>query len=146
MGCAAFTALGLYLSLVHHSNTWTAGANVALAVIFLLLAAFRVWQDEHAEFLRVTQQPNLLIKVNEVFIIASEMSDVFIHASVHNDSNVNTLIDKARILVDVPTQKQPYILEGPFHDLGAFTRTTVDWNRPEYRIQDRRKLEEDLIA
>lgn len=49
MSCAAFTLLGLYSAATNQNNKSVAVLTAALAVVFLLVAAYGAWVDEHRE-------------------------------------------------------------------------------------------------
>ena len=47
MSCAAFTALGVYVLYTNKSNQWAVRATFALSGLFLLVACFVAWLEEH---------------------------------------------------------------------------------------------------
>jgi hypothetical protein len=147
MSSAAFTCLELYLVKYHQTPHWIYWANGILAVFFLGLAAFLVWKDEHEKLvceIEKNTNPILFIKIEEISVNPSHRSDVFVLASVRNDSKTDTLIETYWAVLSTEAG-HTYPLAGPLTDTGAFIRNEVDWlNRP-YRVTYTEKLK-DLVS
>lgn len=50
MSCAAFTGLGVYIAATNKGNAWVVGGSAVLAVVFLVVAAYLTWKDEHDNY------------------------------------------------------------------------------------------------
>jgi hypothetical protein len=127
MGSALFNIAGVVGLLLHKGDAWLIRVSFGLGGFSLLLALALAWRDEHRELLDHIQLPKLLVTIKEVSVIPSRRSDVFILATIHNTSTVETLISKYRAFVEV-TSGISYLLEGPIHDLDEYRRTDLDWS------------------
>ena len=47
MSCAVFTAIGFYVAYANKNNDWTVKAIFAVALMFVFVACFLAWLDEH---------------------------------------------------------------------------------------------------
>jgi hypothetical protein len=75
MSCAVFTALGIYLTLAQKSNHWIVVANALLAVLFLVLATFLAWRDEHIQLQlerKKTQRPLFRIEAERAVVLLND--------------------------------------------------------------------------
>jgi hypothetical protein len=63
--------------------------------MFILQAALDGTQKELLASRTVVNLPKLRITIKEVFVIPSATSDIFVNVSIHNDSSVDTLVDKS---------------------------------------------------
>ena len=75
MGCAVFTALGIYLTLAQKSNHWIVAANALLAVLFLVLATFLAWRDQHIQLQserKKTQRPLFKIEAERAVLLLND--------------------------------------------------------------------------
>src|ERR1035441_5121230 len=52
MSCAAFTFIGFYVAYASKSNAWTVRAIFCAALVFLFIAGFLAWRDEHRELIK----------------------------------------------------------------------------------------------
>src|SRR4051812_40176987 len=62
MSCAAFTIFGVYVAATNRGNAWVLGGTGVLAVVFLLVAAYKAWRDEHdkyADAIAKNQRPDI---------------------------------------------------------------------------------------
>ena len=51
MSCTAFTALGVYIAATNKGNAWVVGGSAVFALIFLVIASYRTWRDEHDRYI-----------------------------------------------------------------------------------------------
>jgi hypothetical protein len=144
VGGVIASCLLLTMSVVEHAK----GQNVLcytfviFSCLLFMLGAYLAWSAEHKKVLDLTQLPKLSVEIMEVFIIPSARSDVFVLASVRNDSKYDTMISKYRVLVDADYQL-PYLLEGPKNDLGKYCRRDVDWSQePKNRVTGKYSLKD----
>jgi hypothetical protein len=56
MSCAAFTILGVWAEYFSKTNHWIVKASFVLTVLFLLIACFFAWRDQHSKVNALTEQ------------------------------------------------------------------------------------------
>lgn len=73
MSCAAFTLLGVWATYAQKDRLWIVGASLGLALVCLVVAAYRTWADEHEAWSkenqmvrRLMEEPTLAIAVHGI--------------------------------------------------------------------------------
>jgi hypothetical protein len=132
---------------VAYLPSWSWGWWFALSFFLVFLAVWlgsftkdRVKNEEMAAL--KNPLPILSIEIQEIFVIPSRRSDVFVLASVRNDSKTDTLIETYWAIVSVESGKQ-YHLEGPLPDTSSYSRTEMDYSeKPHYVVKSKSRLED----
>lgn len=109
--------------------SWKAWFSIVclLSLIAVWLGSFNRDADKNVEIEELQNAlPILSIDIKEIFIIPSRRSDVFVLASVRNDSKTETLIESYRLVLNVESP-DPYHLDGPLTDTSSYSRMEMDW-------------------
>ena len=82
MSCAAFTFLGCYVAYANKSNEWTARAIFLMAFVFLFIAGFLAWRDEHlARLKEVVESERLRDTLQHRQLVPAATLPVQVHIS-----------------------------------------------------------------
>jgi hypothetical protein len=109
---------------------------VCLSVPLFWAGAYIAWSKKNSELNAFNEYPRIEIRVFEAFILPQDMyADCFVRISLHNNSNVRTIIPDYRLSISITGK----ILDGAdaLNDLGSYAVVAYDEDeeRPDQLVR-----------